>query len=141
MAMHEIVYVSLATQEMSQDGLAELLDKARSHNASRGITGLLLYHRREFLQLIEGERSEVEALFESICRDTRHQQIHTLWEGPVQEPGFPGWSMGFVATDEPKLRDTPGYRSLQDIALHELPKGSAGKTILQHMRDEIQGKA
>ena len=141
MAMHEIVYVSLATREMGQDGLAELLDRARLHNASRGITGLLLYHRREFLQLIEGERSEVEALFDSICRDARHQQVHTLWEGAVQGQGFPAWHMGFVATDEARLRDTPGYRSLQDIRLHELQRGSAGKTILQHMRDEILSTA
>jgi hypothetical protein len=126
---------------MSQAELAGLLDGARLHNAARGITGLLLYHRREFLQLIEGERSEVEALFESIRRDARHQQIHTLWEGTVQGPGFPGWSMGFVATDEARLRDTPGYQNLRDITLHELPRGSAGKTILQHMRDEIQSTA
>lgn len=141
MALHEIVYVSLATQAMHQDGLVELLERARLHNARRGITGLLLYHRREFLQLIEGERHEVETLFESICRDDRHQQIHTLWEGPVQAKGFTGWSMGFVATDEAQLRSVPGYASLQDVHLHELQKGSAGKTILQHMRDEILSAA
>ena len=141
MAMHEIVYVSLASQEMDQAGLAGLLGRARLRNAARGITGLLIYHRREFLQLIEGEREEVEALFDAICRDARHQQVHILWEGPVQAPGFPAWHMGFVATDEARLRDTPGYRSLQDIRLHELHRGSAGKTILQRLRDEILSAA
>lgn len=137
MALHEIVYVSLAVREMAEEELVGLLEKARVHNAQHGITGLLLYHRREFLQLIEGEHREVESLFAAICRDARHQQIHTLWEGAVQAPSFPRWSMGFVATDEPRLRDTPGYRNLRDISLHELPGGSAGKTILQHLRDEI----
>lgn len=137
MALYEIIYVSLAVREMTEVELVELLAKAQERNAQRGITGLLLYHRREFLQLIEGDRPDVESLFAAISRDARHQQIHTLWEGDVQARGFQRWSMGFVATDEAKLHALKGYESLHDIQLHQLPNGTAGKLILQHLRDEI----
>jgi hypothetical protein len=139
MALHEIVYVSLAAQDLAQDELLNLLDKARSYNAQHGITGLLLYHRREFLQLIEGERSAVETLFESIFRDPRHQQVHTLWDGPVEALGFGQWSMGFVAIDEATLRHHPGYEALLRDGLHPLSQGSGGKKILQQVRDEWLG--
>ncbi|MCU0925874.1 MAG: BLUF domain-containing protein [Hydrogenophaga sp.] len=141
MALHEIIYVSLATHDMRPDELVKLLDHARQHNARRGITGLLLYHRREFLQLIEGERSAVEALYSAICLDPRHQQVHTLWDGPIETLGFGQWSMGFVAPDETVLRQHPGYEDLLGNNLHQLRRGSSGKKILQQMRDEILSAA
>ncbi len=140
MALHEIIYVSLATHDMRPDELVNLLDHARNHNAQHGITGLLLYHRREFLQLIEGERSAVEALYDVICLDPRHQQVHTLCEGPIETLGFGQWSMGFVAPDETVLRH-PGYEDLLNNNLHHLRRGSSGKKILQQMRDEILSAA
>jgi hypothetical protein len=51
MALHEIIYVSLASHAMRQAELLALLDEARVSNEARGITGLLMYHRHEFLQL------------------------------------------------------------------------------------------
>jgi hypothetical protein len=141
MALHEIVYVSLAAQDLAQDELLNLLDKARSYNAQHGITGLLLYHRREFLQLIEGEHSAVDALYSAICRDPRHQQVHTMWDGPIEALGFGQWSMGFVAPDETVLRQHPGYEDLLKDSLHQLRRGSSGKKILQRMRDEILSAA
>lgn len=97
MALHEIIYVSLASHAMRQAELLGLLDEARVSNEARGITGLLMYHRHEFLQLLEGEHDQVEALFATICRDQRHQQVHAIWEGPVQARSFDRWAMGFLS--------------------------------------------
>ena len=69
MALHEIIYVSLATHEMKQAELLALLDQARVHNEAHGITGLLMYHRQEFLQLLEGERDELLRLLKKIYQD------------------------------------------------------------------------
>lgn len=46
MALHEIIYVSLASHDMAEAELLQLLDEARVYNVAHGITGLLMYHRR-----------------------------------------------------------------------------------------------
>jgi hypothetical protein len=57
MSLHEIIYLSRASEPMSTEALAALMEKSRIDNVARGITGVLIYHQQEFLQLIEGERA------------------------------------------------------------------------------------
>ena len=137
MALHEIIYVSLATRNLAQAELLALLDEARVYNEAHGITGLLMYHGHEFLQLLEGERAEVEALFAAIHGDARHQQVYTLWEGPVTARSFDRWAMGFVSPDEAALRERPGYESVLSDGLISAGKGSSGKKILLRLRDDF----
>ena len=137
MALHEIIYVSLATHEMAQAELLQLLDESRGYNVAHGITGLLMYHRQEFLQLLEGERDEVEALYATICRDPRHQQVYAMWEGPVQALSFDHWAMGFVSPDEEARRERPGYEGVLSDGLVSAGKGSNGKKILLQLRDDF----
>lgn len=141
MALHEIVYVSLASREMSQAELLTLLDEARVHNEAHGITGLLLYHGYEFLQLLEGERADVEALFAAIHGDERHQQVYTLWEGPLLARSFERWAMGFVSPDAAALRERPGYECLLHGGLFNAGQGSRGKKILLQLRDDFLRQA
>jgi hypothetical protein len=122
---------------MAQAELLALLDESRVRNEARGITGLLMVHRRECLQLLEGERDAVEALFETICRDRRHQQVYALWEGPVAERSFDRWAMGFVSPDEAALRGRPGYESVLNDGLFSAGQGSNGKKILLRLRDDF----
>lgn len=137
MALHEIIYVSLATRGMAQPELLSLLDQARVHNEARGITGLLMYHGQEFLQLLEGERADVEALFATIHHDARHQQVYVMWEGPVQARSFERWAMGFVSPDEAALRERPGYEAVLSDGLLSAGQGSNGKKILLRLRDDF----
>jgi hypothetical protein len=55
MALHEIVYASFACEEMAAAQLDQLLTQCRVQNEKIQITGVLIYHQREFLQLLEGE--------------------------------------------------------------------------------------
>ena len=137
MALHEIIYVSLATHEMAQAELLQLLDEARGYNVAHGITGLLMYQRQEFLQLLEGEHDAVEALFNRICRDRRHQQVYSMWEGPVAARSFDRWAMGFVAPDPTTLRGRPGYEGVLREGLLSAGQGSNGKKILLQLRDDF----
>jgi len=137
MALHEIIYVSLATREMTQAQLLALLDEARVYNEAHGITGLLMHRGLEFLQLLEGERDEVESLYATICHDRRHQQVYTLWNEPVQARSFDRWAMGFVAPDEAALRERPGYEIVLSDGLFSAGQRSNGKKILLRLRDDF----
>jgi hypothetical protein len=137
MALYEIIYTSLASRDMPPEELAQLLDKARAHNASQGITGMMIYHRREFMQLLEGEQAVVQALYNRIASDPRHQQLRKIWDGPVRERGFADWGMAFVAPDALALRGKPGYQDLLDQGLRQTPDDSTGKQLLLALRDEF----
>ena len=137
MALFEIIYVSLASRDLPAEELVQLLDKARAHNASQGITGMMVYHRREFMQLLEGEQAAVQALYDRIAGDPRHQQLRRIWDGPIRERGFSDWGMAFVAPDELDLRDKPGYQDLLNQGLRLAPGDSTGKKLLLTLRDDF----
>lgn len=117
----QLVYVSKAAVEMSVAELEEILETARSNNAERDITGMLLHHDASFIQVLEGEHSKVEALFTNIERDPRHNDTNVVLRTEVEERAFGEWSMGYERTS--KLEDVPegfhyflerGYRSKKD---------------------------
>ena len=80
MPLHELIYVSLADHAMALDVLRDLLTRARDFYRTHGITGLLVYRNREFMQLIEGERDALLSLYERIEHDARHRQMYRIWD-------------------------------------------------------------
>ena len=142
MAQYELVYVSLSVRPLQTHELVAMLDQARSHNTDKGITGVLVYHRQEFLQQIEGECAVVRDLFERICRDRRHQQVHVLWEASMPARSFEHFSMGFVAPDDAQLAGYPGYEDLRDSGLFAMgQQPSRGRRLLISLRDDFLPRA
>ena len=137
MALHEIVYMSLACDAMAPEQLATLMDRSRASNLAAGVTGMMIYHEREFMQLLEGERSVIEALFDKISDDPRHQQVYRLWHAPIATRNFHDWTMGFVSVDDSLLQRHTGFASLKDEGLVALSRDNRGKKILLGLRDEL----
>lgn len=100
MELYHLVYVSIATHEMSDDELKALLVQARDKNQSRGITGMLLYKKGFFMQALEGEQNVVEERFKVISKDSRHESVSIICENSISARKFPNWSMGFNKIDQ-----------------------------------------
>jgi hypothetical protein len=137
MALHEIVYVSLASESMSSQQLQTLLAWCRHENEKSQVTGVLVYHQREFLQLLEGEADVVTTLFAKIEFDQRHQQVYKLWDGPICERSYAHWSMAFV--DQAMIETLPQavQPSWFSQGLARSVKDSTGKKLLLRLRDEF----
>ena len=97
--LYELIYTSVATRPMDTAGLDELLDVARSRNETLNITGLLIYDEQGFMQLLEGEKADVDAVFASIKKDKRHYDIAVYHRGDIAERAFGDWSMAFRRID------------------------------------------
>lgn len=93
--LYTVLYVSIATQPMSNAELGELLERSRVSNRAQRITGFLLYLNGSFMQVLEGSRPLVTQLLERIAKDPRHHSLQTLYEGPINKRTFVDWSMGF----------------------------------------------
>jgi Sensors of blue-light using FAD len=111
MSLIRTVYVSAAAKPFTQPELRDLLSKARIHNTSKDITGLLLYHQQSFFQILEGEEDEVRSLFIRIERDARHNRVLLLSKKDVDERNFGGWSMGFIDMELTAAK-LPGFMKL-----------------------------
>jgi len=140
MSSHELIYVSLATREMSPEDLIELLQQSREKNARLNVTGLLVYHRREFMQLLEGSKADIFSLYDTICRDDRNQQNRLLWDGPMTQRAFADWSMAFIAPDKLDLERMPAYSTFLETGFIAQVSGapkSLAKSFLISLRDDF----
>jgi hypothetical protein len=106
--MLQLIYASAAVRNYTGAALKPLLCAARKANARRGISGMLVYHARSFLQVLEGPDMEVDALFETIRSDPRHTAVRLIVRSTIEEKQFEHWSMGFV-DDAKKGPDVDGF--------------------------------
>lgn len=91
-----LMYVSRAAYAVSQTDLAAILKKSKASNLKLGVTGVLCLSDGLFLQVLEGSRSTVSALYNRIATDPRHCDVELLSFEEVSERSFAGWSMGLA---------------------------------------------
>ena len=139
--LYELLYTSVAKWEMSSLELIELLEQSRKKNLRLNITGLLVYHNGEFMQILEGEKETVLELYDTITNDERHTSVKTFWEDSISERGFSKWAMGFVNTENIELSTIKGYSrflkegfSSADITHCQ----TVGKKLILSLRDRLE---
>ncbi len=113
--MHQILYTSKALNPFRDDELQALLEVARLNNSKKSITGMLLYCNSNFIQLLEGERDDLLALFEIISADKRHIEVKKIVESEIDKPQFPDWSMGYKALSAQQLTSLDQHQNI-DVA-------------------------
>ena len=70
-----------------------LLATSRRNNSRDGVTGLLFFNGKRFLQGIEGEAAAIERTFARIGRDERHHAMVALSDRTVTAREFGDWAM------------------------------------------------
>ena len=125
---------------MSQQAVRDLLDHARTKNAEMGVTGLLCYDNRQFLQIIEGETHVIMDLFFAIQSDPRHTNLRILHEGDIDRRAFSDWKMAYEPMPSgllPALTRSIHNQSLSMDSADGSP--SAGRRIFTLFMDEMNG--
>ena len=87
--------ISSRGQALASD-LQHLLASSIRNNQQRDITGGLVFNRSNFVQVLEGDETDVLHIFELISRDSRHTNIITTETKLVENRQFETWSMGYV---------------------------------------------
>ncbi len=88
-----LVYTSTFKPHISDDDIADLVDKAAAFNKQHGITGVLAVENLRVCQILEGATEVVDALFSSIRRDPRHGSVNLLDRHEIEKPHFQDWGM------------------------------------------------
>jgi hypothetical protein len=106
--MIQLSYISSASHPMTTEELVQLLQQCLTNNRRHGLTGMLLYGNETFLQTLEGEEDQVDALYEKILRDPRHANVKSLTRKTVETRQYADWTMGFKRISEAELTDVAG---------------------------------
>lgn len=123
--IRELVYQSRASSDIGPEEIEKILAVSRRNNRRAGLSGLLVYHEGDFLQVLEGPPEDVERVFAVIRNDPRHYRVNVIVDHAVRRRSFGNWEMAFGEADH-QIDDGEGMSQFLKGA--ELPP-AAGRYI------------
>jgi hypothetical protein len=70
------------------------MQQSHAHNPRKGITGILCHSDKVYMQVLEGGRDAINALYAKIVRDPRHTDVVLLHYEEINERRYACWTMG-----------------------------------------------
>ncbi len=110
---HYLAYVSRQSHILSEENISALLQKCRTNNAQKDITGMLIYFDGTFVQYLEGPEESINQLFAKIILDKRHQDIIVLLDGKTEKREFADWSMAYKRVNASDLKNVEGLKNFK----------------------------
>ena len=102
---HCIVYFSQWEGQFSEEDLVTILEQSRFDNRKAGITGVTLYVRGSIIQVLEGEKPTIEALYERIEVDQHHTNVVKVLNRPISKRLFADYTMGYQTITARQLEE------------------------------------
>ena len=127
MPLCRLVYRSQTSWDnLSNEMLRELARASEQRNQDRGITGLLVLSGETFLQVLEGEAQEVNALYAKIIQDKRHYDVTLISYEQITNRCFEDWSMRVADLNDLPLasRDLLRAKYSEEEGYIEIPDDS-----------------
>lgn len=90
--MVQLIYVSVPTID-SAVAASNFIFAAQEFNKSANIGGMLVSAPNFYVQVLEGDRLAVNALYNRIARDPRHKNVTIVRYMEIRYKEFPEWSM------------------------------------------------
>jgi len=91
--MYRMIYRSRSVEPLNWEIVRSITSVSERNNAASGVTGVLLASRTHFMQAIEGNFEDVNAVFRRICRDDRHAELSIVGFSTIDARLFGGWGM------------------------------------------------
>jgi len=98
---YRLIYRSVATDALNDAELRSIAMFSALNNKAANISGLLLHHNGQIMQVLEGKEAEIKDLYARIEKDPRHVNVTLLVNGPCTSPVFKAWSMGYRPVNSP----------------------------------------
>jgi hypothetical protein len=91
---------------------------------------MLFYRDGAFFQVLEGDRTVLETMFQKITADKRHKQIRKIILEPIVERDFAAWTMGDSRISSKELAEIPGLNDFFGRSTSYLELGEGRAKIL-----------
>ena len=132
-----LLYASRLATDSPCTVVQDIMRQSHAYNPQHGITGVLCHSERIFMQVIEGGRDQVNALYAKILRDVRHTDVVLLHYDEIPERRYACWTMGHANLGKInpsillRFSDLPGLD----------PHGMSGKNSLALIDDLMASAA
>lgn len=113
--LRRIIYLSTASPDVSDDDIKWLFEKARKNNARDAISGLSVYHKKTFIQVLEGPSDKLSACFERIQQNPMHHSVTVVNDTQVEERVFEEWSMAYRTLEDGETILHRQFTDLRDL--------------------------
>ncbi|WP_194850731.1 BLUF domain-containing protein [Nonlabens antarcticus] len=94
-SFYTICYISRADEALSHFEINDMLQRSSECNNENGIKGILLFNRGNFLQVLEGAKENLVALYEKIAFDKRHDTVYEIYHGATEYATFLNYNAQF----------------------------------------------
>ncbi|WP_298397668.1 BLUF domain-containing protein [uncultured Azonexus sp.] len=139
MPFTQIVYESLASDKLTEADVLDILRLSQTRNNQAGVSGILLFRGRRFLQFLEGPKAEVEALYARIERDPRHRELRILSHTNGEQLLMPTWAMAYVSPTFERRQEDPFVLGRQQaLNVCELLPEEIARPFLDLLNDESE---
>jgi hypothetical protein len=91
--LNSLIYKSRCKGVADWALVESILASSLRHNPANGITGVLVVTETHFLQVLEGGFEPLNATFERIARDPRHEKTQLISFSGIKERRFNDWAM------------------------------------------------
>ena len=144
-ALRRVMYLSQATQRLSQQEIYKLCSTAASRNTRTGITGVLVCVAGCFMQVIEGPKQAIDELMGRLSKDKRHHQITVVVDEGITQRAFAEWNMGCFSIDEMRSHAHNNWMNITD-KVHTLYTDAGGGrdalgSLIQTLPGLLYGKS
>jgi hypothetical protein len=95
----QLIYVSVPVIDVAE-ATSQFIINAQHNNKLENISGMLISNKNFYVQMIEGDRTAINTLFQKICQDPRHTKPTIVRYCEVRAREFEDWSMLHVSFAE-----------------------------------------
>ena len=134
--LYELIYRSTARSGLTDKDLKNILSKARGFNEANNITGCLLFHGGQFLQLLEGEFQVLLDLYDRIKKDPRHHDFLLLHMKETPYRVYSNWTMAFKSLEDNDLKEHSGVTEFTELESEE-DESSMSKELFQAISTDL----
>ncbi len=132
--LHRLVYTSVRKCDDAE--IEKILASCKKNNPGKGLTGVLLHSKNRFIQYLEGEKEEIQKLYDVVKVDPRHTSVNQRNFEPITKRVFPDWFMGYkdVESDEMKYHSNiseEDQKQLDDLIQGKNDFTDRGMTVLK----------
>lgn len=116
-----LIYVSdaVGTAGLSILSIAQIIGVSQAHNRRDRISGVLITHKGQFLQLIEGAHADVQRLMKRLRADPRHTNIRVIADRETEDRCFGSAPMACVEVVG-EVAELIADRALDQLTLDDL---------------------
>lgn len=132
----QFAYISREVHDFSHSDLQRMMWHARRKNRHAELTGLLLYDKPIFLQVLEGPAKSIKQIIDDLRNDERHMDMEIIYYNEcLREREFARWNMGCRILGKERYSDYQALDHRVKDIFDVVPKGEVARELLFRFKE------